>query len=185
MISIILSLLMSLSFAKMEFTSQSLVTKDLDQMTQLFQNETNPAKTDSDNKVEYFKNGIRILFSRPNDDGLIETVLGTVKYSLIDDGSYKEIFISLTDEAISKIKNSKESPKIQLTNWVILENIMSEFKPQIVTKDELAIQILTKIRDAKIEISPKLKNERKLTSMRQSVSPSLIAEKILPKAAKK
>lgn len=185
----LISLLISVSFAKLEYQSTQLITKDLEQMSELFQNKTKLAKKDADNQNEYYKEAVTLLFSRPNEDGLIDTVFNNVKYSWADEGLYSIIFKAVTREAIDEIKNEKASLKDRVTYWVILENVMSEFKPKLNSKDALAQEIFSQIRDANIEISSKLKNERKLTSMKEAASPSKVAEKIYPatvnKASKK
>ena len=174
-------LVLSVSSAKLNYHSSQLVTKDLEEMNLLISQKIKVSEDDEkSDRLFKLREAAMLALSRPDDDGMVEKIFPQVRYALQDEDSYDEAMKVLVRDVIAYLKANETSSKDQVTYLVILENILSEFKPQL-KNGGLAKDLYTLIRDAEIKISDKAKLERKLTSMKSSASPSDIALKILPK----
>jgi hypothetical protein len=101
-----------------------------------------------------------------------------VRSELNNFNAFEDTLNSITDEAIRAI-NSETLPVVyRATALFILENIMSEVRPELENKEDFK-SLLVRVRDAKIKVPDKIANERKLRSMYKTKSPSEIAEKLL------
>lgn len=166
------------------FNYSQLTTKDLDEMNQIVQSKIKESKQSASGKHVPLKEALQAVFSRPNDDDMIDKVIAPLRTSL-DELDYWEKSISqLADEAINALKNPKAfSPVVQSTYLIFLENLLSELKPYL-KRPGFERQIAERIRDAKIAVPERAANERRLRTMKSTVSPSEIARKILAEAQK-
>lgn len=165
-------------------TYHQLALKDLDAMTRLVQTKVKESKKSVDEKTLPLKEAYQAVFSRPDEDGLIEKIVGPLRNELEDLDVKEQVVESLVNEAVdalSKPKNIK--PDVQVTYWIFLENSISDFKQAISTASEpqgtFEMKMLQKIAKTKLEISTKAKQERTLRMMKSTVSPSDVSAKIL------
>jgi hypothetical protein len=134
--------------------------------------------------LDALKDGMRIVLSRPDQDGVRGELYSRLRRELNDLNSLEGAMASLAQEAIDALKTSSSSTKVQLTYIYLLENMMSEIKPDFESNPALK-KIIEDVRDANIQISDRLRKEQKLRSMAKPISPSETAAKILPKGGKK
>lgn len=161
------------------FNYSQLALKDLDQMSQLVNDKIKESKKVRDGRMVPLKEALQAVYSRPNDDDMIEKVVAPLRTSLDEIESWEKSISQLTDEAIGAIKNPRPfKPVVQVTYVIFLENLLAEIKP-MVKNDGFERRIAEKIRDAKLEITKDAVGERKLRMMKDTVSPSEIAGKIL------
>ncbi|MFN7824754.1 MAG: hypothetical protein ACK5P6_05275 [Pseudobdellovibrionaceae bacterium] len=176
------SLLLFASFsaqAGLLFNYPQLALKDLDQMNKIVRSKINESKKSGGDKVIPLKEAFQAVFSRPNDDLMIEKIISPLKSELEEHEAYEETVRDLVKEAISALKNPKAfQPVVQVTYVVFLENIISEFRPK--AQEEFEKSIITQIRDAKIDLPKGARDERTLRMMKQNPSPSEIAAAIIP-----
>lgn len=161
------------------FNYSQLATKDLDQMSDLVGSKVKEAKKTSSGKVVPLKEALQAVYSRPNEDDMIEKIVSPLRANLDEIESWEKSISQLTDEALNALKNPKAfKPVVQVTYAIFLVNLMSEIKP-FLKADGFERQILERIRDAKVEITKEARNELKLRTMKSLSSPSEIAALIL------
>lgn len=167
------------SQAGLLFNYSQLALKDLDQMNKLVSEQVKEAKRAESGKVIPLKEALQAVYSRPNDDDMIEKVVAPLRSQLDDLEAWEKTISQLTDEAINALGNPKAfKPVVQVTYLIFLENLMAELKP-FVKSEGFEKQIIERIRDAKIVVPSEAVNERKLRSMKVMGAPSDIAAKIL------
>lgn len=167
------------------FNYSQLALKDLDQMSKLVNDKIKESKKSGSGKVVPLKEALQAVYSRPNDDDMIEKIVAPLRSNLDELESWEKTISQLTDEAINALKNPRAfKPVVQVTYVVFLENLMAEIKPYLKTEG-FERKIVERIRDAKIEMPKEAVNERKLRMMRATTSPSEIAGKILSQSIEK
>ncbi len=167
------------------FNYSQLALKDLDQMSELVSDKVKESKKSGSGKSVPLKEALQAVYSRPNDDDMIEKIVAPLRSNLDELESWEKTVSQLTDEAINALKNPKAfKPIVQVTYVIFLENLMAEVKPYI--KDQgFERKILERIRDAKIDVSKEAANERKVRTMKSTTSPSELAAKILSESTQK
>lgn len=168
--------------------------KDLDEMTNEVKNRLNKAKQislerqsqkrdeEGDHEaVEILRDSLKLVLSRPNDDNMLSNLLPIIRSELNNFNAFEDTLVSITQEAIRSINNDKLATVYRSTSLFILENIMSEIRPELSSQKSDFKRIFELIRDAKIEVPEKVKNERVLRSMYSTKNPSAIAAAILKK----
>jgi hypothetical protein len=142
----------------------------------------------SDEEVPEATQKLRLAFktilSRPNGDNMVSQLIPMVKGRLRDLNAYEDTLYGLADEAIYALTKGKEKPAQKATNLIVLENIISEFRPEVENNKEIK-RVFEKIRDSKIKVPKKVINDLRLRGMyKPKSSPSLLAEKIIGKPPK-
>lgn len=161
-----------------------LATKDLDQMNQLIKDKIKESKSAGGNKTIPLKEALQAVFSRPNDDGMIEKLLPAIKNELEEHSAYEKTFQLLVKEATGALKNPKAFKSEALLTYIIfLENTLAELKPKV--SEPFENSVYTQIRDAQITYSKDLMNARKTHMLKELPTPSEIAEQILKEQAEK
>ena len=128
--------------------------------------------------VEELRAALLLILSRPNQDNMLAKLLPDIRKELSNMNSFEDSLSSLTSEAIDGLKNEKLPTVYRSTYLFVLENTVSEFKPEIKDKEDLR-QIFEKIRDAKLKIPKDVAKDLKLRSMLNTESPSERAKRIL------
>jgi hypothetical protein len=160
------------------FNYSQLALKDLDQMNKMVQGKIKESRKAGGDQAIPLKEALQAIYSRPNDDFMIEKLVSSVKTELDEHDAWESSIRALVKEAIGALKNPKAfKPVIQVTYIVFLENLISELKPRLGEKFEN--QIIAQIRDAKIEVTKEAANERRLRVMKSTTSPSAIADGVL------
>lgn len=131
--------------------------------------------------IDQLKDATRLVFARPDQDGSREHTFARLRRELTDLNALEEVLNSLTKESLDALKDdSTNTPREKATYIFVLENMMAEIKPEVSTNTQFK-KIIEDIRDAKIEISEKVRNQQLLRSMNKPISPSETATRILPK----
>jgi len=160
------------------FSYNRLALKDLDQMNHLVLEKIKEAKGAGGNKTVPLKEALQAVFSRPNEDFLIEKVLPPLKNELEELGGWEHSVKALVKEALGALGNPKAfKPEAQVTYEVFLENLVSELKPKV--SETFERSVIAQIRDAKIVLTKEAVSERKLRMMKDSISPSDLAQTVL------
>lgn len=137
-----------------------------------------------DGSVEILKEAVQAIYSRPNDDGMVEKVVTPLRNELDENDQWEVTMDQLVQEAINALKNPKAfKPVVQNTYAIFLENVVADFKP-FAEKDGHERRVIRMIADAKIEMSKEAINERKLRTMSVHKSPSELASNVLSSVAK-
>ena len=182
-ILLITILFSSLAQAGLLYSYSRLTTKDLDEMTKLVHTKINESKVETGDKTMPLKEALQAVFSRPNEDFLIEKILPPLRAELEERSAWEKTVKALITEALGALKNPKAfRPDAQITYLFFLENWMAENKPK--AKEKFENSTLVQIRDANIEVSKEAQKERQNRMMREAASPSKIAQIILDNVAK-
>lgn len=161
------------------FNYSQLALKDLDQMNKLVRDKVQESKKSSSGKVVPLKEALQAVYSRPNDDDLIDKVVTPLRTNLDESEAWEKTLSQLTDEAINALKNPKAfKPVVQMTYVIFLENMLAEVKPYI-KNNGFERELVERVRKADIQVTKEAVNERKLRTMKGTVSPSEIAAKVL------
>jgi hypothetical protein len=172
----------SVSSAGLPYTYSQLILKDLDQMNEIARQKIKEFKKDG--SVEILKDAVQTVYSRPNDDGMVEKVIIQLRNELDENEQWETTVDALVQEAIGALKNPKAfKPVVQNTYATFLENIIADFKP-FAEKEGHERKVIKRIADANIELSKEAVNERKLRTMSSHKSPSEIASQIMNNIAK-
>lgn len=168
------------------FNYSQLALKDLDQMNQLVLDKVKESKKSASGKVVPLKEALQAVYSRPNDDDMIEKVIAPLRSNLDEQEAWEKTLSQLTDEAINALKNPKAfKPVVQVTYVIFLENLLAEIKPYLKNGAGFERKLIERVRDADIKVTKEAANERRLRTMKSSVSPSEIAAKVLEQSAQK
>ncbi|MGZ3742763.1 MAG: hypothetical protein ACXWRE_11370 [Pseudobdellovibrionaceae bacterium] len=171
----------SVSSAGLLYNYSQLTLKDLDQMNTIVQKKIKEFK--KENSVEILKEAVQAVYSRPNDDGMVEKVLPPLRNELDENEQWETTLDELVQEAIGALKNPKAfKPVVQNTYAIFLENVVSDFKPYA-EREGHERKVIKKIADANIEISKEAVNERKLRTMSSRKSPSEMASQVMKNVA--
>jgi len=166
------------SFAGLLFTYNRLALKDLDQMNKLIKEKIKDSKSSGGDKTIPLKEALQAVFSRPNEDFLIEKILPPLKSQLEEHNAWERTLRALVKEALGALKNPKAfKPEAQVTYCVFLENLIAELRPKVAEDFEKAV--LTQIQDAEIELTKEAVSERSLRMMKENISPSQMAKSVL------
>ncbi|MGZ3772402.1 MAG: hypothetical protein ACXVCY_01630 [Pseudobdellovibrionaceae bacterium] len=165
--------------AGMLFNYSQLAVQGLDQINKMVNDKVKESKRSGSGKVVPLKEALQAVYSRPNEDDMIEKVIAPLRSNLDELDSWEKTVSQLTDEAIDALKNPRAfKPVVQVTYVIFLENLLAEIKPYL-KNEGFERKIAERIRDAKIEVSKEAMNERRLRTMKSTVSPSDLATKIL------
>ncbi|MDG0816790.1 hypothetical protein [Bdellovibrio svalbardensis] len=161
------------------FNYSQLAIKDLDQINKLVNDKVKESKKSSSGKVIPLREALQAVYSRPNEDDMIDKVVAPLRSNLDELDAWEKTISQLTDEAIGALKHPNTfKPVVQVTYAIFLENLLAEIKP-LVKDNGFERKIAERIRDAKLEISKGAQDERSLRMMKSLVSPSEIANQIL------
>lgn len=162
------------------FTYKQLTTKDLDKMNQIVKDKIKESQKEKADKVIPLKEGLQAVYSRPNQDGMIEKVVSPLRNTLDDMNQWEDVIRSLVQEAVGALKNPKAfDSSVQVTYWIFLENIIAEHQPLLKTKNQFAREVIELVDQAKIQSSKEARQEKKLTLMKDSLSLSELTQKVL------
>lgn len=165
-------------------TYSQLVLKDLDQMTELVDEKIAESKAEGGD-VAPLRAALQIVLSRPDDDFMVDKVIGPLRQALDENEAWESTLESVVDEAVKAMKNPKDlSASVQVTYAVLLTNVISQLKPRA-QKAGFERKMIEKIRDARIVLTKKMRDDRKLRMMKDAPSPSQIAEEALTPPEKK
>lgn len=166
-----------------EYLYSKLQMKSFDEMMNEVKARVQKAEKDGNEDVESaktrLKDALLLIFSRPNRDNMVSQLIPTVRSPLKNLEAYEDTISDLADDALAKLAIKSAKPDAKATALIILENIMSELKPDINSNPKVK-SIFEKIRDAKIVVGNDIKNELRMrSSLKPSASPSEIAAKVL------
>lgn len=179
------------AWAKVEYDSSSLLLKNSDQISEMLKVKIKKAQAlqakQEDNEdgeiqaepeaLENLKDALRIVLSRPDQDGARSNLYSRVRRELVDLNALDQVLVELTEESLAELR-TQDGPRRTATYVVILENMMAEIKPELAENGTYR-KIVERIRDAKVTITDKAKVQNLLRSMSIPISPSETATKLL------
>lgn len=176
------------------FKYNELMIKDYDEMYKMVQAQVKKARAVGSNSsdenvndaeaIEHLREALKLIYSRPNSDNMIAKLMPDVRRELQGYSAYEDSISGLTAEALEVIKNPKAATSQQATALFVLENIMSEVRPEAGSNDDLR-RVVERVKDAKIKVSNDVMKDLKLRGMYKTRNPSDMATDILKKLPKK
>jgi len=172
------------------FKYNELQIKDYDEMTSMVRERLKKSAkimkgSDADGdsapdqeSIESLREALLLVLSRPNQDNMLAKLLPELRKELNTVNAFEDSLDSLAQEAIDGLGNKKLPVIHRSTYWFVLENILSEFKPEIRDKADIK-KTFEKIRDAKVEVPKDVAKDLKLRSMFKVESPSDRAKRVL------
>jgi len=188
-------LLATSTFAE-NYKYNELMIKDYDEMSKLVhlhikkaQKVSGEDENELDSEaIDILREGLKLVFSRPNSDNMIAKLIPDLRRELVNYQAYETSFEPMAKNAIEIVKSKNAATITQSTALIILENILSEIRPEVERGNANLRKVMEQIRDADLELSTAVIKERKLRGMLKSLNPSDEAKTILKaidKAAKK
>jgi hypothetical protein len=165
---------------KIEHNYKSLKLLDLDQMTDLLYEKADDYK--KNNRVQALREGVMIAFSRSNEDVILDKVISIVKSPLEDIGEWESTVEQMVGQSIQAINDKNAPAADQVTASVILENILSEFKPAFTKQYQsggFETSVIERIAGSEMRYSKKAEQERKLNQMKSGLTPAQLAQKLV------
>jgi hypothetical protein len=186
--------LFCLQTAAAMFKYSELMIKDYDEMNKLVQTQVKKSRAVGSNAtdenvndaeaVEHLREALKLMFSRPNSDNMIAKLMPDVRRELTGYSAFEDSVSSITAEALEVIKNEKAATSQQATALFMLDNILSEIRPEAANNDDFR-RIVERVKDAKIKIPGDVMKELKLRGMYKSKNPTDTAKDILKGLPKK
>ncbi len=165
---------------KIDMNYRSLRLFDLDQMTDIMNEKLSDYR--KNNRVMSLKEGLLIALARPNEDIILDKIINIVRYPLEDSDEWESTIQTIVYQCILTFKSEKFKAVDQITSAVVLENLISEFKPQFMMqakKKGFETLIIEKIAQARLRFSKAAEQEQKLNQMRSSATPSDLASRLI------
>ena len=139
---------------------------------------------EDDKAIAPLKNTLSLLFSRPDNDGLLRKLTPTLISELQGLGVFEEVISDLIKNAESEIEDKTLEPKIRTTALLRLNNLLLTIRPLTLENVQLAKEVC-RIADSNIKIPKAVQKHSHLTTMFNNTKPSHLAKKIMLWYAKK
>ena len=170
------------SRAEIEYHSERLKTMDIEVLQQIIYKNIKALENKDDSPELLIKKSLEIVLAQPDQSIGISSIFEQLRTSSGSDKKFASTLSSITDDALSVLKNkdkNKDILRTQNTYVYILNNMLAELQK---LKDVPTYKTLIEhIRDDGIEFSDDLISHRLLNSMAEAESPSKLAGTILPK----
>lgn len=167
------------SHAGLLFNYHEMALKDLDQINKLVSDKIKESKKSREGKHVPLKEALQAVYSRPNEDGMIQKVQTPLLAELNDLEMLEKVYTDLTAEALNALTNTRAfKPALQVTYAIFLENMMAEFRPKL-SEDGYQKKLVERIAHSQIEVTKEATHERKLRLMKEVKGPSEIAGDLL------
>lgn len=165
-----------------------LMIKDYDEMLAMVldmvkksQTATNKEDTAGEGEaVEWLGRATKLIFSRPDSDNMVAKLLNEVRRELQGFNSYEDTIAGIAEEAVKNASDKNNPISVQTTSLVILENILREIRPSVLTSNNAELRrVVEKVAAANLRISDEVKKDRRMRGMFLTKNPSDEAESIL------
>lgn len=183
--------------ARLEITAAELLLKNSEQFSDMVRKKIKKAQDiqskqeiEVNDKGEIFsepeavsslRDAMRIVLSRPDQDGARSKLFNKVRQEMNDLHSLDQSLTEIVNEAAAGLKTKNINIKYEETYLVILDNFLSEVRPEVDSNTTFKT-LVEKIRDADITISNKMKGPNRSIAVNANLSKS--AGEILPKPKK-
>ena len=167
-------------------TYKTLKILDLDDMSDLLYEKANDYKRN--NRLQALREGTMIAFARPNEEVILDKILNIVRNPLEDADEWESTVEQMVGQAVNTIKDSGAPATDQVTASVVLENVLSEFKPQFVKQYQsggFETTVVERIAASNLSFSKQAEQEKKLNQMKSGLTPSQLAQKLVEIKTKK
>lgn len=182
------SLIVSLCFlivtpalAQIEYHSERIKTMDIEVLQQIVYKKIKMLEDKDESPGPIIKDSLEIVLAQPDQSIAVNAIFEQLRTSSGSDKNFAAALSSITDEALSTLKNREKNIDLQRTQNTyvyILNNMLAEL--QKLKEISHYRPIIERVRDADISFSDHLISHRLLNSMAESESPSKFAATIIP-----
>lgn len=133
------------------------------------------------NNTQSLKEAALMVFSRPDTDGVVSKVLSLARSPLEDENIWESTLVQIVRQSVDRMKSDAISAEQQVTAGVVLENILSEIKPEYkkqYDKGGIETDIVEFIVSQNPRYSQKANKDRALTLMKSNPSPGTLANNL-------
>ncbi len=171
---------LQMSESKLEYPYTKLKLLDLEQMFEIIQGKMKQYK--KTNNEEFLLESIKICLSRPDGDGLVEKIIDNIRFSLDENDKWEKALEKVVQQSISELRLETTAGEDQLTYLILLENLVSELKPEFIRQyqsPKFETKLIQSIADARITVSKAATTESRLNLMTSQKSPSSMAQTLI------
>jgi len=166
----------------MNHNFKQLKLQDVDQLTEMMYEKAEEFRqTDDINKL---REGVQMAFSKTNEDGIIDKVISIVRVPLEDRDEWENTIEALIDSNTKRMADENLRADLQVTAAIVLENIVADLKPKFTKQYQTGgfeTNMMERIAQANVQFSEAAQKERRLNLMRTTVSPSVLAQRLIEK----
>lgn len=161
-------------------TYHQLALMDLDEMVVLVKGKIAESRSGSTDAMTPLKEGVRLVYTRPDEDGMIDKVISPLRNEIEEHDDWENVVSGLVDESLAVMRNPEGvTGADQVGHILFLQNMIGSEKSRARRGDPKIVPIFERIRDADIQMTKSMKNERKLRMMKDTTSPSKMAAQAL------
>jgi hypothetical protein len=168
------------SQSQLVYTYSKLKLLDVDQMGEIVQDKLRRFKKNG--REELIIEALSISLSRTNEDAMAEKLIDTIRYTIESPDILERSLNSVVQNSINKLRDETTAPEDQVTYLIVLENLVSEFKPEFVKQyksPKFETNIIEIIAGAKIKVTDSAQAESRLNLMKEQRSPSTLAQLLI------
>ncbi len=181
-----------IAHARLEITASDLLLKNSEQFSDIVRRKIKKAQDiqakqeiEVNDKGEIFaepeavsslRDAMRIILSRPDQDGARSKLFNKVRQELNDLHSFDQALVDIINESCAGLKSQSINIKFEETYLVIVDNFLSEVRPEVGNNANFKT-LVEKIRDSDIHASEKMKGPNRSISI--NANPSKSAAEIL------
>lgn len=165
---------------QMDQTYKSLTLLDLDQMTDLLYEKVNDYKRND--RLMALREGTLLAFARPNEEVILDKIISIVRSPLEDLGEWDSTIEQMVGQSIKTLKSESATGAEQVTASVVLENVLSEFKPLFTKQYQsggFETSVIERIAASNLRFSKEAEQEKKLNQMKSGLTPSELATRLI------
>ena len=137
------------------------------------------------NNVDFIEEALEACLSRPDDDNVLEKTMAQLRLSANPSEVWEQAVENTVDKAITALTYEKTAAVDQVTYIVLLQNLLLEYRHDLLTLDEslkFERRMIQKIIEARIQVSEEAKKESSLNLAMHLRSPSEVAKDVLKEA---
>ena len=172
-------------------TLQRIVNKNLNMAQKTLEEDQSAVNGEQNNSLSHedgarlIRESLELVFARPDQNNATSVIYSNIEGVAEGYGGIYKQLMEMTQQALKVLNQSGEDKALlrdQNTYIYILNNMMSEIKPLVLSEEGLLYrQLVEKIRDSDIQITNSLRAYRALNSLSNIANPSKVARQIIGK----
>lgn len=139
---------------------------------------------EGDKAVSPLRNTLKMLLSRPDNDGLLRKLSPNVISEMNTLGVFESVVGELIQQGVNEVDDKTLDPKVRTTALIMLNNLLSTIRPLTLDNTDLAKEVC-QLADKDMSIPKIVQKNAKLTTMFNTTKPTDLAKKIMNWYAKK
>ena len=168
---------------RVTYNYTTLIFLDYEQLNPIVRNSIKESRThkypdEGDKAIAPLRNTLALLFSRPDNDGLLRKLSPSVVSELESLGVFVDVISDLIKIAEQQIDDKTLDPKVRTTALLRLNNLLLTIRPLTLDNVGLAKEVC-KLADSETKIPKVVQKNSRLTTMFNSTKPTDLAKKIM------